>query len=1502
MDKWYRPLFASFLSLTILLSGAPFRLAIQAHAQDRPSQEEASEADAAREMDEKIALLQDALLNPSGRPVDLDPFQLTAQQVIDDRSQKLEAVIEEEIRLDYEERISIIESDIQELRNYTTTIQEKIDELSESSQTDEVAENQKQEFEMMLDDVRSRLETRLLELEHLETKNPANGDPLQIMHMVDPEIIPNHYWGRDLRVIVPSTDSDAELEIRQSTFRESLSHTFSRENEVVSTDAEMEFGFELRDPRGNSLHKFARPVSSVMFYGKYLVYIETDSLARISETGTLPIRFIDLEYFKANLGNAPLPVFTLPLKTETVPERFSIENGLFKVGETNISYPQFSIVGQNQTMAFNTNVALVDSNTAANVQPLIGELIRHFGESMKQQGELFASQIESSMGGFDFVEQSVADLNARSQVPVDQIQEIMEAALSDGKISDEEYARLEQYMQVNNDLTQANESARVARKLFTRISLVWRTLIHPRPTGSRTILKSMITLAVGTPEARQRLAESGVDRVARKFMYYGVALPAILVAATQLPEPYTINLYKSLDLISATHEHFMGYLEYIKFGQGFAALSADAFRTTFEAFNPSTIPEAYFYDGRWIKLGIGVANLFYSILMVLAPIHFVVSGIRMYAKSVAYKALQAPDRSLLNAFIKVSALEFDEYKSRLSDSEREISGSDVNSMSEEDERLLADFLERSRNGRVGMEAIERDIRTGRYNTKSVIFKIKSGTGQGYTYAKRIIGQGVMLPINGTRLTVNGFRYLLSKYRRVQEEAVKNEEALKVVSEENDVSIKSFLGAMQKTFVSYVSVRGSMNVFTAFWSGFNIARVSAFNPYRWLMMLFYPQFFHVTVSRVPGKQHFPSHYNGGLQGWSRTLKGMLSSVSHNMGQAQNGLGSVLYSRAQLASLKQFEDFMAPIEELVKEIALKRAQIALIEQISDPSRMAFIFDSAQSNVDSGATTGVTNLYDPKLKALKKKERTFYQAYFTRTYDVIMQQMVKEVVLAGESNNLPQDPVQFARAIRDQQVANESFEITPPTAEQIQTLGEKVESAVNFDTIKTWAQETTNSLSRFAERTQIQLRHKILSTGLSPDQGAILRYLVVSKNRQDTRAFDRSVRASLADLIAGIPLAVITPLVMLSGVDTGVLQIFDPNGLNTDTHYMYLSRYVFYSGFVPGILMGVVSGAWMQLQFDQKVQEKGGFVKIPTISDSKRGFWRYYVKTAYKNPALKWRMFQVENLKIIYFNFLAGMLLVAPMQYYGLGRVDIGGLLSGYILAMTLPLSGFGSKIGQAYEVASMYFYDKVPQKFRAHPEAQLYINKQIQTNRVRLNYYLEAFQVIVLENFIGELVTLKDNTVWGTRAFYRFLTGGDTPTVLLSNWLDKLANTFAESPAINTMIEGVRDFFTTNYEAFERFPDRLPAPPEGVERIYPNADLPNHALGEFLGRFGAMVAVWSFITAIPYKILGWEERRTQRAIQRRGQEIRDRTTPSPESEESVVSDAIAVDGVLTCRSLF
>lgn len=1418
------------ISQALILSGSPY-LVKQARAQQGPAV--GVEVDPEVEKQQRVEELRRTLGNPKLGQAQLDPFDILRQRVIDERPERLDAIENKMSLEDYIERKQHFEYQIDTLNELDAKIDEKVKAVEPGSE-------KFSELHLVKSDIESRRKLAQLELTDLAQFDPRNGTKLPVDFMIDRQLQTRHYWGRNMRIRIEGPSGENLLEFRQRDFTNSLSPRFDKQNPIAELAAQQNVTFSILHPKGQVLNQFMIPIESIFFFGSFLVFVEKSSA---NSQANRSVRFIDMEYFKPNLGNAPLPVYTLPLNAVNLSEDskiFAIEKGELRIGSQKMSYQQLALLAQTQQLVYNVNVALADPKTYDNVRPLIEEINEFFKKSMVNQEELFKTRMDSAIASTDFINQESQRLSDKPKLSlgdIEKVRALVESAMKDGHLSESEFKSIKTYLDADDGLRGSNKAIQDGRRLTTRIQLLFQFLIQPRPEGAPKLFESLVMLAMGDQDERSRSLEWLRGGISYKTLKYGSATGGLLLAGTMLPEPYAVNMYQSFDLIHSVFQHYLGYLKHINYGAAYFELGRDAFITSTTGW--TYFFQTYFADGVWSKFLYGLWNVLLVPLKVFGSIHLTVNSYKMLRSTFEVRNLHPGEVSFLKAFKMAADRDQKAYWSSLAEAEKQVSGSDLASFGPEEERLLHEHIQRLKSGREDIEVLEKEIEKGR--------------------------------IIARKGPVTQFLSVITGFKKWFHFGVKTNDVMeKTASDLRLTTVDTLRGALASTFLSYASLRSTFKANATIWNYLFITRSYVFSPAKWLMFLIYPNYFNVTVTTREGRQHFPSKYNSGLDLWPQKLHRMVSAGIQKTSLRDSDLINRLFiTKEGLSNLRAFEGYVGNMEAVAMEIAKSHAQKALIESIQDPKRIMVLFDSSHN--PNEASTGIRNLHDSKIKELTNHERVFYRAFFTRTFDLVMQGFVSQMHSIDGAQAI--DPETFAKEFVK---GLRQGSITPVTfdPEKLSLLEKDMSRILNFSAISKWAEGVAHNSSQFINKVNIEYRHKLLET-IHPGNPQIRRFLTAKTKVEQPRAMERAMRMEVASLTTSIPMGILSTLALYAGVQTGLIMPFDPEGMNTETHFRYMSRYLFYNGFIPGLLIGLMANTWMKVQEDARIDALGGFDKAVKFSDGKKGFWRYYLKNFFKNPDNKWAANHIYTLKLITANIPAAAVTIIVSNLYGLGRIDVGAFIAGYIMVYVTFLTGFGVKMSQAFELASGWMYNKIPRKLRASPQAQKYISVSLQKRKMSFAIFESVWSIVIDESIAGTMLTLKDNVRYGTRAFLRLVFGGETPTEIIVNFVNKLQLAFRSVPGLETATEAFKTLISKNYEAFERFPERLPLPPEGVERVVPDSSLPKSATGEFLGKFTAMVSSIGLFASLPY--IGSEalQKRRESQLQKQGNRILSRS---------------------------
>ncbi len=1392
-------------------------------------------------------LRKEVLGTSATHPSSLDPFMMVRQQVVDPRRDKIDALKEQEAidnytqkKAHYEQKIKEYQGSIEDSKKIIAIFDQTVDSTDLENSNDAVVGKKRSVLVSMQKTLETKLAISQMYLEETLDNHPSESK--QALHsFIDQELSTRHHFTFDKVINIKNNSGNIVEVLNEKDFKDSLSPSFSSPEMVSLEDTA---SFEITKPDGEVLHNFDVPVSFVTFFGKFLVFYEKDSIFYDNYS---TLKFIDLKYAASNIGNAPLPVFSLPLNSKNEPKSVRVEGQKLIVDDIKLTLDQLDVLSKSNQVILNTNIALVDPASQEGAVELIGEIHEFYQKSMKSQSELMNSQVNEALRTEDLIKKETDRLHALSGATDDkreQLKKVVATSLEDGKITDDEHTLLNSALNMKTPLTETNQALFNGRRVTTRLKMLWQYLKHPRPEGTPALQASLLAVATAkTSKDRGASWKHVQESLAYRMLKFGsIAFAATLGASVLHPTAQAI-MYQSLDLISATHAHYMGYLSHIDYGKNYGDLSVDA--TITSTTGVAHVYPNYIEDGRWPKFLWGLVSVLKIPLFAFGVIHIASNTVNILGSlKKSRNSLSEDQKTWINALHRAATKNKETFDKQRAEAERKISGSDVLNISPEDVDILEQHIKQ-------LNADEKDrlnLRELNYksNNPSRLQRMKS------TLAKQL---GIFKPLrtlsakvyeNSKDILYNG-KYFSGLRNLISSVASNN------LFDNSRIAIS----ALRQFYLSQASLRTLFKTGAQIWNFFFVPRSFALNPKMWAMPLVYPMFFQETTKDL-SSQRFPSTYNPGLNGWLLKLKLAASKMNPIDVTENRVLSKVLYSKPSLYQLRRFEVLTKNAEPRIIKLAVKKAQSALLESLEDPDKILAIFDSAQLN--GKVSTGVINLYDKKLKKqLTVKERSYFRLVFTRTYESLMKDYWSEVI---KTNNL-EISEEDAEAIKDfgptrtgtklqNAIRKGDVKIKTFSSEESNSILDKIIGELNMAPITKWAKEKAFAIIS-PTRAKNNFRHYPL-TKLNPANMALGRYNTVkTRVKSNPNAIERATRSELAALKVSLPLGVLSAMVIYAGVDSGVLQPFNPDGLDTETHLNYYSRMLFYSGFIPGVIMNLMGGTWLKILSDARIDDLKGFDSAATFHDQQKGFWRFQLKNLMKHPDNKWMQNQIYNLQIILSNMSAAATTILVTQLWGLGRIDVGMFLATYAIIFITPLAGVALKIDQSFELSKAWVSSRIPTKLRAHPKAQDYISNSLQKKRMLFSVFEQAFGIVILENVAGDMLTIKDNVRQGSRAFLRLIFGGDTPTILIDKGLESLKGLTSKIPGTETLIEKTQSLFTNKYESFERFPERITKlGTEGVNRLIEDPSLPKNALGEFLGKTMAAVTSLGSFSLLPYFI--------------------------------------------------
>jgi|GEM_PF-1671875 len=1464
----YSRILSLALSFAIVFTGTPFQLFFQARAQsgsEPPKQQEVTEAtdtkpvstngtnsitpvdsqnpedvlptddqrtEEEKEFEERLEEIREKIIDPAnGHSAGWDPFLLLDQFVVDERRLGINAEILKVRIEDYQDRLEFRRERIQEIEDFRSELQALSANLAETDT------RRQAEVALAMQDLDSRQAMHEVELEDLKNYNPEKGgEVLDVEHFVDEEIPRRSYLGSKLQIQILNAAGETVSTIAQKDYTESLSPRFSAENPIANLpEAQGPYSFAIHHPKGERLHIFKTPIQSIGFFGHFLVF---EDARKGTQEESSPLRMINLETFRFAVGNSALPVFTLPLRDADPTAPMRISEGRLHVGGQILQLGQIVVLSQIFQAIYNVNVALVDPATYKNAKLLVSELFNFLGTSVNAQGQRAQEQIKQLFEAEAAVAKAttiLGDAKPPVTLPLNALKELVQTVQEKGELNPQEMAQLQSALHLRAGLQESNAALGESRRFFNRVKLFNRSLFFPRPEGAPKLsLRNALIALSSRSEKGQQMREGLARNPFNKYAKYGSAATGVVVAAHSLPKGYGLQLQQSVSFMSDVWAHFQGYLAHMDYGRAFGDLSKDAFFTSTSGI--TYVWSSYFSDGKWAQFAVGLATVLWIPLKIFLAAHLLVNSAKIFLDTKATgPELDGKKLGLLQRFVKSAANQYEGYWKRTEDAEKQESGSDVEALTERDVELLLEFNQRMANGEEGAKALAQKVK-----------KLKKNRS-----FKRSLRASLNTIFSGKQVRDYGLDA--------------GEEVKSFVKAKQLKAPETVLQALWTSFTSYYSLSATFKTTNSIWNWLFIGRLAAFSPTKWLMFLTYPNYFSVAVRSSQSPQHFPTRYNSGLDSWGSKLRKLFSRAANSARKAESpprrfNPGNFFMSKEGLEALNAFETAVLPIEATAMSFAFRQAQLALIRKMDSPEDVLELFNSASSPTIKlpgqevmQTTTGIKSLHDSKISKLSDENRIYFRAFYTRAFDQFMQDALYEVT-TSKAAAADLNPEAFAKALVQEVAASEGkLSLNTEKAENaefMEDLENRIEERMDFQQIHNFSEKMTAGWRNLGARTKNEFRHKLLQS-VHPGNGSILRYLISKEKMDDQRAMDRAVRMEISNLMTTIPIGIGTTLVMFAGVQTGLLQPFDSTAMDSLTHTIYMSNYLFYNGFVPSLILGILANTWMKLQTDSRQADMGSFSKVPLQKDAEKTHTRFFVKNLVKNPTNKWRDNHLFHLKLITLNIPAALVTTIAFNWYGLGRFDVGSYIAGYMLIYATMFTGLDLKVDQAFELSSSWVRAQFPRKWRAHRDIQKKIFSKIQRKKNIFALWTNFYEIIVFDNLAGTMVTMKDSAIHGTRGFLQLLFGGTLPTILV----DKFFAAVQTLPGLGGLGGALRHAFTNNFEAFERFPERLVDTTEAADRVARlNEALPKAPVAEALGKTLGLFSVVGGVAAAPYAVDG------------------------------------------------
>lgn len=368
--------------------------------------------------------------------------------------------------------------------------------------------------------------------------------------------------------------------------------------------------------RGKVFLKFRAPIESVAVQGPYVIFSEQQFQEANSDL--VQLSFIDLQTYKPAIGKTAIPVFRMPVETQSQnTEMMKLRDGSLRVNGTRLTTQAFDVFGQSQEMLFNMSVAAADAKTLELAEPILADVQNYIVRALDLTGQRMTSQDLGA--GQEQLKQVLARVETQMRTQAD----LRSSKVLPGVIADQLKFQFsaERQNSIDELSKQISDERAAQRKLMGRVKALRASLMTPQPLGAPKLARAMAFVASGIRhkskfELNQALRHFASSRSSRM----GIAIGSGLALGTLYPAEASAFMYGSLDVTRTAAEVVFGRLRDL--GQ----LGVESVRATFTGFNPVYFKEAYLTPESLPKVGIGLTALFTSIYLAIGVPHILANS------------------------------------------------------------------------------------------------------------------------------------------------------------------------------------------------------------------------------------------------------------------------------------------------------------------------------------------------------------------------------------------------------------------------------------------------------------------------------------------------------------------------------------------------------------------------------------------------------------------------------------------------------------------------------------------------------------------------------------------------------------------------------------------------------------------------------------------------------------------------------------------------------------
>jgi len=1213
----------------------------------------------------------------------------------------------------------------------------------------------------------------LMPVAHGQTPPPASNGPSQSYEESDPT--PRGMSGEDptlpgsegeaiqdaedLKQVIEGNSDRVRLRLDTYGFYDLLSDPDFAESKTVvppesvriSTRADRHFELSYRNRK---ILESRFPVKSIARFGDFLVFIEegawlssipeSERVLAGSENGIQYLSFIDLKQYSMMFG-----------QTQSTPPIFTLP--VAATGE----------ISQMSEVSRELVLQAADGKSVRLPHAILETWSREiYALALDVSARLMTPDTYTTIGGvieelelyFKEAMDEAAMVEAPEQIEAArQIRQQLVEKIKTRRFSPESIQNDEG---VKAGIVQTGKSMVMQRKVSTRLRMIWQRLSFPAPIESaKTVKESLALAAFGLTHWNSKgaasLREGTLQLLDHRYAKIAIRLGVPIASAAMLGAAYPVEFSEF-----ATQVMNQGSLAIhgtIGFTRNLFDLGLDSVVETLKGLKPANFYQAYLADGKAPKFAVGVTAIFTTGVAILATPLLVVNSWLLV------RDLKRSGSFSVDGFIERQRSQLVSYLNVQAETQRKLSlrfGAEANTeftAQDHDDvrRILAEVKQRDRNFLLKTLDRAKEVST-RVREKFLervstwrVFRKKTWDGN----AQGTVDSGVSAEASAAT-----------------EEMLLDSESIA------RSRIHSFGSALQSFLISYPSITEGFSALVRGWNGFTIFRAMFWSPTLWATQMLYPNFTNVALGDGSSREvNVPSRANGGLDSAPVAMKRVFQFLTHS---------------SNLQLIRAWEHKILPIERALFQKAMEYGFGAIAGEVR-----------RESGDLKPLFKNVTSLTDRRFQELSWKQKVFFMRYVesltARGLQKLLTETLKNVgeleVSAPGTDELPISELKRRSLMWIDQV-----QIDPATAQRL------IEAEVQEGTALQDARAAVKGLNP----NQILDRLRLGALGVVDPKNtpSFKRVQVVLEMMQKPESMPRAVRATLSSLVMAKLLGVGMTLIALSSMKGSILQPFYPEAMFGPDSYFYMGKYPFVSGILLGLATSMMANSWVKLQ--QDASHSDHFGEVPSGEDAKKGYLSWFYKQSFKNKENTFWGNQKTYWNIIWGNMKPAFVLILVTNLIGLGRFDLDGYISGYLLSYGVINSGFNMMMEQGSEFASYYPLKDFPERLRSHPTVQEYLAKKQQVYRFYFALFEKTFvdmQEMIISNFQrmgGVLATVT----YKNEAFSRMLFGGFTPTELVYSGLEWLKEKTAGIPVVGdaaiTMGEACKRLLMPNYTSWDK----------------------------------------------------------------------------------------------------